>query len=75
MNRGTKQSGFYWYLTSAHNEHITLIHRDTTNIPFLDGHAEVVTRSGFYDAMYLVNGKNKPLKFNTSKFVEMTVSK
>ena len=75
MRRDTKVSGFSWYLTSDHNEHITLIHRDTTNIPFLDGHAEVVTRSGFYDAMYLVNGKNKPLKFNTSKFVELTVSK
>jgi len=76
MNRGKRQSGFSWYLTSsAQNEHITLIHRDTTNIPFLDGHAEVVTRSGFYDAMYLVNGKNKPLNFNTSKFVELTVSK
>ena len=75
MNRGKRQSDFGWNITADHNSHITLIHRDTTNIPFLDGHAEVVTRSGFYDAMYLVNGKNKPLKFNTSKFVELIVSK
>jgi len=75
MRRDMRQSDFGWNITADHNAHITLIHRDTTNIPFLDGHAEVVTRFSFYDAMYLFNGKNKPLKFNTSKFVELTVSK
>ena len=75
MRRDTRQSDFYWYLTSDHNAHITLIHRDTTNMPFLDGHAEVVTRSRFYDTMYLINGKDKSLRFNSSKFVECTVGK
>ncbi|MBQ6598189.1 MAG: hypothetical protein IJH79_11610, partial [Lentisphaeria bacterium] len=73
MHRERKIMFTYWYLTASNPSHIVMIHREKTNLAFLDGHVGTIAPSGFYDAMYLLNADNKKLYYNSGSLQERTV--
>ena len=65
----------YGYLTSSNTQHITMIHGQSTNMVFLDGHVNAINRAGFWDATYLLNADNKKIYYNTRNMEELSIQK
>ena len=66
---------YNWNLAASHNAHVTMIHGQTTDMVFLDGHVSQINRAGFWDATYLLNADNNKIYYNTRNMVELTVQK
>ena len=66
---------YNWNLAASHNAHVTMIHGQTTDMVFLDGHVSQINRAGFWDATYLLNADNNKIYYNTRNMAELTVQK
>ena len=68
---GTGNGGTYWYILAntggASKSHITMMHGNSANIAFLDGHVSVVNHGNFAQTFKLLNKSNKTLYYNTSR--------
>ena len=68
---GTGNGGTYWYILKnnggATKSHITMMHGNSANIAFLDGHVSVVNHGNFAQTFKLLNANNKTLYYNTSR--------